>query len=438
LRTVRDVMTVHGVYVEPATPVHSAVLLMRTNGLLTLPVVEDGTVVGVVDAATLFMYQPDILIGDIMAAAVAVEADASLSSAAALLRAHGLAEIPVVDGNLAGTLKASELLAAWAMPVDPLTGLPWQDSFRLRSSMELNAGKELTLLFFDMDDFGALNKRSGHIVGDRALKSVAEAIRTSLDVRYDQACRYGGDEFVVSTTRPRPQAVEWATAVRQTIRQISVEGMDGNVGVSVGVAGGLRQGERPGTHGPATLDDLINRASQASTLAKANGSHVMSLDHDVPHATAPRAHEATERANRIRIRSVQTYVDADRVHADVRLEHRGLQFSGGADGDVASTVQVVAEAAASALACFLPATYRIRPTSVTLPSVPEHGRVAMAVVSMDGPHGRQNLVGVADVVSDPNQAAVKAVLDAVNRPLEVITLGALAAERLVDGVNVAR
>lgn len=433
-------MTAHNVCVHPSTPVHSAVLLMRANALFAIPVVEDSVVVGVVDAATLFMYQPDILIRDIMGAPVSIGADASLSAAAALLRAHGLAEIPVIDGDLAGTLKASELLSAWAMPVDPLTGLPWQDSFRLRSSMELNAGKELTLLFFDLDDFGALNKRCGHIVGDRALKAVATAIRSALDLRYDQACRYGGDEFVVSTSRPRTQAIEWATSVQDTIADLSVEGMNERVGISVGVSGGLRQGERPGTHGAATLDDLINRASQASTLAKSNTSHMMSLDHDAPHPAplSPSAQDSHERAERIRIRSVQTYVDEARVHADVKLEYGGMHFSGGRDGDVSNTLQVVAEAAAEALARFLPPNYGIHPTSVTLPSIPDHGRVAMAVVSMDGPQGRQNLVGVADLVSDPNQAVVKALLDAVNRPLEAIALETLAAERLVDGVAAMR
>lgn len=416
-------MTAHTVSAGLTTPVHSAVLLMRTHSLYAMAVLDDGQVTGVVDAATLFMYQPDIMVRDIMGPAVSVDAEATLSTAASLMRAHGLAELPVMDGDICGSVKAIDLLNAWAMPVDPLTGLPWQDSFRLRSSTELASGKELTLLFFDLDDFGALNKTHGHIVGDRALKAVAHAIRIALDTRYDIGCRFGGDEFVVSTTRARTEAIEWATEIQREIQSLEVEGLDATVGVSIGIAGGLRHGERPGTHGPATLDDLINRASQASTVAKATVSHMMSLDSEAHHiAPPPKEPVYPPRAARVRIRGVQTDIEGSRLRASVRLELKGIPYNGTHDGSAGVVHSTIAEATANALTGLLPPSYAIRLSSVNLHTLDDSSCVVMAVVRMDSPYGRQSLVGVADATSDPHHAVVKAVLDAVNRPLEAITL----------------
>jgi len=57
-------------------------------------------------------------------------------------------------------------------------------------------GRPLCLGMLDLDHFKAVNDRFGHLVGDDALRTVAEAVKGELR-RYDQAGRYGGEEFVV-------------------------------------------------------------------------------------------------------------------------------------------------------------------------------------------------------------------------------------------------
>lgn len=427
LRTVQDVMTPDTLHLAPESTVHAAVLLLREHQRVALPVVEDGRVLGVVDAAALFLYQPDVLVADVMAPPAFIEADASLSSAAACMREHCLAELPVWQDELLGVLKGGDLLSAWAMPVDSLTGLPWQDSFRLRSSMRLSAGHELTLLFFDMDEFGALNKRLGHVVGDSALKAVATALHNAIDSSRDEVCRFGGDEFVVATTRPRHEAREWAEAVRDTIAATAVEGLDQPLGVSVGVAGGLRRAERPDAHAPATLDDLINRASQASTQAKSASGHVVSLETEppaTPHEALRPPPEGPARPARVRIRGAQTLVGGGTARANVRLEHGGIVYTGSHEGAAGDAPSVAAAAAADALRQFLPAPYRVHPAGVAQQAIGGDGRVMMAVMRLEGPFGSQHLVGVADVSADPCRATVKAVLNALNRSLEALALPA--------------
>jgi diguanylate cyclase (GGDEF)-like protein len=91
---------------------------------------------------------------------------------------------------------------------DNLTSLYNRAYFFYRLNSELQRAKRyhrpLSLLIMDMDNFKQFNDRYGHLVGDKLLRVLADAIRTS--IRYssgkpsyelDIPCRYGGDEFAV-------------------------------------------------------------------------------------------------------------------------------------------------------------------------------------------------------------------------------------------------
>jgi diguanylate cyclase (GGDEF)-like protein len=54
----------------------------------------------------------------------------------------------------------------------------------------------LGVLFFDIDDFKALNDRFSHRIGDRALQTVARTLQHNVRA-FDQVARWGGEEFVV-------------------------------------------------------------------------------------------------------------------------------------------------------------------------------------------------------------------------------------------------
>ena len=57
-------------------------------------------------------------------------------------------------------------------------------------------GHPFALLLVDIDHFKRINDSHGHSAGDRVILAVAEEIRSCLRP-YDQAFRYGGEEFVV-------------------------------------------------------------------------------------------------------------------------------------------------------------------------------------------------------------------------------------------------
>jgi diguanylate cyclase (GGDEF)-like protein/PAS domain S-box-containing protein len=83
--------------------------------------------------------------------------------------------------------------------VDPLTGLINRASLHRalgRSLSRVDAGRQLAVLFVDLDGFKTVNDTGGHQAGDEVLRLVAERL-TECVRRDDLVARYGGDEFVI-------------------------------------------------------------------------------------------------------------------------------------------------------------------------------------------------------------------------------------------------
>src|SRR5204863_8391698 len=124
------------------------------------------------------------------------------------------------DRRLVGVLTERSLLATWGARLDPLPGLPWQDRVRRWAAGNLAAGREIAVLFIDMNQFGQLNKQHGHVTGDQLLKAVAATLKTVVDPEQETLCRYGGDEFAIATTRTQEEAWRLAERIREQIQQI--------------------------------------------------------------------------------------------------------------------------------------------------------------------------------------------------------------------------
>ena len=77
-----------------------------------------------------------------------------------------------------------------------------------------------TLMLLDVDHFKDVNDRHGHLLGDRALRAVADAVAASIRAR-DMAVRYGGEEFLILLPDTRLAS---AAQVAERIRQRLVAG----------------------------------------------------------------------------------------------------------------------------------------------------------------------------------------------------------------------
>src|SRR3989338_7926301 len=95
----------------------------------------------------------------------------------------------------------------------------------------------------DLDNFKLINDSFGHAEGDRVLRTMAEAIRSSAR-KQELICRYGGDEFcVILPGTSIKNAAQFAEKIRSLIANhpdLSYRTKDGvdtiRVTASIGVA----------------------------------------------------------------------------------------------------------------------------------------------------------------------------------------------------------
>jgi len=178
----------------------------------------------------------------------------------------------VTERRLAeAALKESEARFRQLSITDGLTGLYNSRHFFERIEGEVSRAtrheEPLCLLLMDVDNFKSFNDTHGHLEGDRALATLATAIRGVLRTS-DSGFRYGGEEFVVMLPNTRiAAALTAAERLRKRfagtpIRTASGATLHGSV--SVGVA----QFE-PGEHAKS----FIQRADAACYQAKRAGKN---------------------------------------------------------------------------------------------------------------------------------------------------------------------
>jgi len=134
---------------------------------------------------------------------------------------------------------------------DALTGLANRLAFRESLDQRLmqlrGVGRQLALLFADIDDFKRINDTLGHDVGDEVLLRFANRIRTAVEQHGDGAntllARFGGDEFVIlieAGEQPGHEARALASALAETLvaelaRPITVQDRQIFLGTSIGI-----------------------------------------------------------------------------------------------------------------------------------------------------------------------------------------------------------
>ena len=132
---------------------------------------------------------------------------------------------------------------------------------------------EHSVLFLDVDDFGAVNKARGDSTGDMALRRVADAMRGKLR-HNDQPGRYGGEEFAAILFRtPLNEARVVAERVRNAVETEAPFEKVPHLTVSVGV----------GTLATASsFREAVVPASQAMRVAKSWGKNQVVVFDEIP------------------------------------------------------------------------------------------------------------------------------------------------------------
>ncbi|MBK8993896.1 MAG: GGDEF domain-containing protein [Gammaproteobacteria bacterium] len=151
---------------------------------------------------------------------------------------------------------------------DPLTGLGNRMALDAALATEVaraqRFGQPFALLIADIDHFKRINDSLGHSAGDQVIRAVATQARDCLRP-YDQAFRFGGEEFVVILSQTSlAKGMQIAERIRKRIAQrCSLDAATtGKITVSIGAAE-IREAE--------TVDGLFDRADRALYRAKSEG-----------------------------------------------------------------------------------------------------------------------------------------------------------------------
>jgi diguanylate cyclase (GGDEF)-like protein/PAS domain S-box-containing protein len=152
---------------------------------------------------------------------------------------------------------------------DALTGLPNRAAFIERANQLMvgagREGRQLAMLFVDLDHFKRINDSLGHPVGDVLLQTVAGRITATLR-EADLVSRFGGDEFVLLLhgAADEDAVAEVCTKLLAAVgAPLHVQGVSISVTPSIGVA-------LYPVHGDSAAE-LIKHADTAMYKAKTRG-----------------------------------------------------------------------------------------------------------------------------------------------------------------------
>ena len=166
--------------------------------------------------------------------------------------------------------------------IDTKTGLlnasTWEHEAAVEIARAVRTGTPLALALVDIDHFKVVNDTHGHLVGDKALRAVADGLRSQLRV-YDVAGRFGGEEFVVLLPHAREEdALSIAERLRTHIAALSIpvneeDESEPHVRLTISVGVAALNGDN------RELTDMMAAADAALYHAKVTGrnkTHVIS------------------------------------------------------------------------------------------------------------------------------------------------------------------
>ncbi|MEH6567376.1 MAG: EAL domain-containing protein [Halopseudomonas sp.] len=172
-------------------------------------------------------------------------------------------------------LRSSEARLTHLTQHDPLTDLPNRQIIAdlVQGAIERarGQGRQLALLFVDIDNFKSINDSLGHAAGDELLQEIAARLKQAVR-EADTVSRQGGDEFIM--TLPDLDGQETAIAVARRMQEIVsqpiiLRDMPLVTSLSIGIALFPRDGD--------DFASLLRKAELAMHRAKATGRNTYCL-----------------------------------------------------------------------------------------------------------------------------------------------------------------
>ncbi|XER05347.1 hypothetical protein SRRS_08290 [Sporomusa rhizae] len=231
------------------------------------PVMEENQVVGVLTYRNLLQSHPNRIAADAMTDQFAyIDAYSSVWKAKEIFDSSNTELLLVQDNKqLVGIVTKALLEGELGKHFDLLTGLPKSDFIYYRAIRLIESNQEMSLAFFDVNNFGIIDKEYGHIAGDIVLKELGTVLTDNMtDETY--VARFGGDEFLVLTPYDADQCHRFAQTLLQAISQHTFHN-----NIPITVSAGIVERKESQVNSKnifRIVSNLINLASLASTRAK--------------------------------------------------------------------------------------------------------------------------------------------------------------------------
>jgi len=229
---------------------------------------EDGKLVGVVTKKELVVAHPNRIIADVMSHKYKfLKCYTHIWEIKYIFDLNK--DIDVIflgdKDKIIGFVTSTILNIELAKHIDLLTGLYKSEYIFYNAYDLIRREKDTTIIFIDLNKFGYIDKKYGHIKGDAILKCIAKVLNENIPSD-TYLCRYGGDEFAILTPYSMDASRLLAEKIINDIKSFEFPN-DIPVSVSIGIAA-CRVPNDKVENIVDLIKNMVNNASLASTKAK--------------------------------------------------------------------------------------------------------------------------------------------------------------------------
>ena len=175
-------------------------------------------------------------------------------------------ELAITIANLFETVKKQAV-------TDHLTNLFnrrfFEDALHREATRSLRTKQPFCLIGLDLDHLKKINDTYGHSMGDKAIATIANVIiknARSVDI----PSRFGGEEFfIILPGIDAKGGITAAERIRSSIESAEIEGLEGGITASLGVASFIEQ--------TTNIDELFEMCDKAMYSSKQKGRNQVTL-----------------------------------------------------------------------------------------------------------------------------------------------------------------
>ncbi|MGE5629871.1 MAG: diguanylate cyclase [Caulobacteraceae bacterium] len=263
-----DIMEKNFTKVDVLTGVRKVQNIFQEEGIECFVAYENKRLAGIITKKELVGAHPNRIIADIMSDKyICVECCMYIWEIKEIFDLNrDIDTILVQDENgVTGYITRTTLNMELGKHTDLLTGLYKNDYLFYNAYKLIRSGEHISIMFIDMDNFGYIDKKYGHINGDAILKKVADILKENAGSE-SFLCRYAGDEFAIVTSYCISDSRALAEKIINSINSHAFPN-DIPVSVSIGITGFTSHNKKTDNIS-GLINKMVNIASLSSTKAK--------------------------------------------------------------------------------------------------------------------------------------------------------------------------